>query len=62
MRSSIRYKIQKKSVQIVVDTSYATFHQTGTRKMPKRQIVPEGKLPTTVQRDIVDLSIEYLDI
>jgi phage gpG-like protein len=60
MRSSIRYTVKRKSVQIVVDTKYATFHQTGTRKMPKRQIIPDGKLPTTVQRDIIDMSIDYL--
>lgn len=61
MRSSVRYTVKNKSVQIVVDTSYATFHQTGTRKMPKRQIVPD-RLSKTAQRDIIDLSIEYLDI
>jgi phage gpG-like protein len=61
MRSSVRYQVKSKSVQIVVDTSYTTFHQTGTRKMPKRQIVPD-KLSKTAQRDIIDLSIDYLDI
>lgn len=60
MRSSVRYVVKNRSVQIVVDTKYATFHQTGTRKMPKRQIVPD-KLSKTVQRDIIDLSINYLE-
>ena len=62
MRSSVRYQVKKKSVQIVIDTSYATFHQTGTRKIPKRQILPENRLSKTDERNIVDLGIEYLDI
>lgn len=62
MRSSVRYQVKKKSVQIVFDSSYATFHQTGTRKMPKRQILPETKLAKTDERNIVDLGIEYLGI
>lgn len=60
MRSSVRYIVKGRSVQIIVDSSYATFHQTGTRKMPKRQILPD-RLSTTSQRDITDLSIEYLE-
>lgn len=61
LRSSVRFVVNNKSVRIIVDSNYATFHQTGTKKIPKRQILPEGKLPTKTQRDIIDLSIEYLE-
>lgn len=60
MRSSVRYQVKRKSVQIVIDFP-AQFHQTGTRKMPKRQILPENRLSRTDERSIVDLGIEYLE-
>lgn len=61
MRSSIRYVILKKSVRIEVDFP-SQFHQSGTRKMPKRQIIPEGRLSTRDERNIKDIFIGYLDL
>lgn len=32
-------------IQVTVDVQYASYHQTGTRRMPARKILPEAKLP-----------------
>lgn len=61
MRGSPKVIVSKKSVQILLD-SPAEYHQSGTRKMPKRQILPEGKLSTTDERNIKDIAINYLDL
>lgn len=61
MRSSAKIIVSSKSVQILLD-SPAEYHQSGTRKMPKRQILPEGKLSTTDERNIKDIAVNYLDI
>jgi phage gpG-like protein len=36
---------------ITSNVAYAVFHQDGTAKMPKRQIVPEGDLPANWERE-----------
>ena len=60
MRSSARYVLQGKAVKIIVDFP-SRFHQSGTRRMPKRQILPDAKLSRTDERNIVDLAVEYLE-
>ncbi|MEH2135435.1 phage virion morphogenesis protein [Nostoc sp.] len=61
MRSSPRAIVQGKAVKIVVAFP-SEFHQRGTRKMPQRQILPEGRLPKTDERNITDLAIEFLEL
>lgn len=41
-------------VQITIDAPYAGFHQTGTRFMPARKVLPEGSLPDTWERAFAD--------
>ena len=61
MRDSVRVVVTLKSVQLVVDFP-SQFHQSGTRKMPQRQILPDGKLPTRDERNIKDIVVNYLDV
>lgn len=61
MRQSPTATIQGKSVKITIGFP-GEFHQRGTVKMPKRQILPEGRLSKTDERNITDLAIDYLDI
>lgn len=61
MRQSLRVDVGRKSVKLVMDFP-SEFHQSGTRKMPKRQILPDGKLSTKDERAIKDIVVEYLDI
>lgn len=32
-------------VRVTVDAKYASYHQTGTKRMPARKILPEDELP-----------------
>jgi hypothetical protein len=61
MRRSPTITIQGKSVKITIAFP-SEFHQRGTRKMPQRQILPEGRLNKTDERNITDLAIDYLEI
>ncbi len=61
MRRSPKYIVQGKSVKIVASHP-SEFHQSGTRKMPQRQILPEGRLTKTDERNIVDLAVDYLEL
>ncbi|MBN3949369.1 MAG: phage virion morphogenesis protein [Nostoc sp. NMS7] len=61
MRKSPTATIQGKSVKITIAFP-SEFHQRGTRKMPKRQILPEGRLSKTDERNIIDLAVDYLEI
>ena len=61
MRRSPKATIQGKSVKITVAFP-SEFHQRGTKKMPQRQILPEGRLSKTDERNIADLAIDYLEI
>lgn len=62
MRSGVRIIINKKSIRITVPFP-SEFHQSGTRKMPQRKIIPDqGRLSKTDERNIKDIFIDYLDI
>lgn len=60
MRRSPQVSVDRKSVKITVAFP-SQFHQRGTRKMPKRQILPEKRLSKTDERNLVDLAIDYLE-
>ncbi|MBD2492529.1 phage virion morphogenesis protein [Aulosira sp. FACHB-615] len=61
MRSEVKTSVSGKTVRITVPFP-AQFHQIGTKRMPQRQILPDGRLSKTDERNIVDLAIEFLDI
>jgi hypothetical protein len=61
MRRSPTPTIQGKSVKITIAFP-GEFHQRGTRKMPQRQILPDGRLSKTDERNITDLAVDYLEI
>ncbi|MHC5939516.1 hypothetical protein [Nostoc sp.] len=61
MRGSPKAVVIGKSVKITVAFP-SEFHQRGTRKMTKRQILPEGRLSKTDERNITDLAVDYLEI
>lgn len=41
-------------ISITVGADYGAFHQTGTRDMPARPILPTGPLPATWERALDD--------
>lgn len=46
MKASFRISsIQEDRFEIANDTEYASFHQHGTKTIPKRQMLPEDGLP-----------------
>ena len=61
MKKSIDKTVAGKTLKITVAFP-AQFHQRGTSKMPKRAILPEGKLTRKDERNIVDLAINYLEV
>jgi len=45
MASSVHTGPNADGFYIEIDTSYAVYHQSGTKRIPKRQIIPEGAWP-----------------
>lgn len=62
MIGSMRVEKTAGSARLVIDKEYAIYHQKGTSRIPKRQIIPDAQtveeLPTTWQKDIRDFVIQ----
>jgi hypothetical protein len=61
MRSQVSVVVSGKTLKISVPFP-GELHQRGTRKMPKRQIIPEGVLSKTDERVVVDILIKHLSL
>jgi phage gpG-like protein len=49
--------------RIGTDVEYAAFHQEGTARIPRRQIIPEGDLPQSWERDFAaELEVALADL
>ncbi len=54
-------RVTARGFTISSSVSYGTFHQTGTRHMPSRQMVPDGKLPSSWERAFVTAATKFLE-
>lgn len=62
MRNGVRAIVSGKSVRIIIDFP-GELHQTGTRRMPQRQVLPEGdRLSKKDERNLKDMAINFLEI
>jgi hypothetical protein len=56
MRGSVQVAaLPSAGIAVTIGTAYATFHQTGTKHMPQRQILPQsGGLAPSWRQAIAD--------
>jgi phage gpG-like protein len=64
LRATLSYQASSTKVLVGYNTPYATYIQTGTRRMPKRQILPDTArgLPLNLQNEIVNIVKDHLDL
>lgn len=55
-----RRDVGPRHLTLTIESEHGGYHQTGTRKMPARKIVPD-RLPMSAQRDLDRAAEEYLD-
>lgn len=61
LRGSVTANSDGGEVRLRVPTSYAVFHQHGTKRMPKRQILPnDGDLPGEWRAAFTDVTTELI--
>lgn len=61
MSGSMRSIAGETQIVLSAPTRYASFHQTGTKHMPSRPILPGETLPETWTADIVDACTAALE-
>lgn len=64
LRASLSYQASGDRVVVGFGVNYARYHQTGTRRMPKRQLLPDAArgLPARVEREIQAIARDYFEI
>ena len=50
MRGSAAFRVEENGVRMVIPTSYASFHQDGTGRIPRRQMLPAANTGGLGQR------------
>lgn len=64
MRASLNHQAQDDGVVVGLGRSYAIFHETGTRKMPRRGMLLAATEPATLGNDdrrlVLDTLMEFL--
>lgn len=60
LKNSISVRSKSFSAEIGSPIFYASFHNEGTDKMAKRQIIPIDKLPVQWEKDIGNMAFDYL--
>lgn len=59
---SFKVLVRGNTVRIASTSPESQYHQYGTRKMPKRQILPDTKLSPRDEANVVAMSAEYVDL
>lgn len=61
MRNSITYRATSNGFQVLTGVLYATFHNAGTKVIPRRQFIPTRGLPAAWRRQFLELADEYVE-
>ena len=55
LRSGFAVKaVTARGFSVTASVSYSTYHQSGTSRMPARQMVPEGELPPAWEKALAE--------